>query len=67
MQGSRFGKKNSKGGMMPRRRRKKIKQPPGHPSDEELIASYLQNAGKVTVCPPGHAIGSIHTTCHGLD
>jgi len=68
MQGSRFGNKNAKGGMMmqPRRRRKKIKTPPGHPSDKELIEAFLQSKG-VTKCPPGYAMGSLHSTCYGLE
>lgn len=50
-----------------RRRRKKIKLYPGHPSDEELISAFLANQGTITKCPPGRALGSLQSTCHGLD
>lgn len=54
-------------GMAQRRRRKKYKLKPGHPTDQELIASYLANEGKVTQCPPGRAIGSMQSQCFGLE
>lgn len=68
MKGSRqmMLKGQNKTAMMPRRRRKKHKTPPGHPSDAELISAYLtQNA--VTKCPPGYAMGSLQSTCFGLE
>lgn len=70
MQGSksRFSKGGmNKGAMMqPRRRRKKIKLPAGHPTDAELISAYLTQ-NKVTVCPPGYAMGSLASTSFGLE
>jgi len=70
MQGnkSRFSKGGNKSAAMqqPRRRRKKIKTPPGHPTDAELIAAYLQTKG-VTKCPAGYAMGSLQSTAFGLD
>lgn len=49
------------------RRRKKIKLRPGHPSDAELIASYLSDNGKITKCPDGIAMGSMQCTGLGLE
>ena len=70
MQGSksRFSKGGSKSAAMqqPRRRRKKIKTPAGHPSDAELIAAYLQ-MNTVTKCPSGYAMGSLPSTSFGLE
>lgn len=68
MQGtkSRFSKGGKPSAMQPRRRRKKIKTPPGHPTDEELIAAYLRT-NKVTKCPAGYAMGSLHSTSFGLE
>lgn len=56
----------NKGGMMPRRRRKKIKLPPGHPTDAELISAFLSQ-NSVTKCPPGYAMGSLPSTSFGLE
>lgn len=47
----------------PMRRRRRIKQPAGHPSDAELIAAYK---GKVTKCPDGVAMGSMSSFDMGL-
>lgn len=58
---------NPNGMMLIRRRRKKHKLKPGHPTDAELIASYLANEGKVTQCPPGRAIGSMQSQSFGLE
>ena len=63
-----FTKGGNRNGMMqPRRRRRKIKTPPGHPTDEDLISAYLKNDGKVTKCPSGYAMGSLPSTSFGLE
>lgn len=63
-----FSKGGNKAGMMqPRRRRKKFKAPPGHPTDAELISTYLSNNGKITKCPAGYAMGSLQSTSFGLE
>lgn len=68
MKGSRhmMSKGQNKMAAMPRRRRKKIKTPPGHPTDAELINAYLSK-NVVTKCPPGYAMGSLQSTCFGLE
>jgi predicted peroxiredoxin len=48
------------------KRRKKIKTPPGHPSNDDLIAAYFANGGKVEVCKPGVADGAMRSQDQGL-
>ena len=48
----------------PYRRRKRIKQPAGHPTDEELIASW---SGTVKKLPDGLARESLASTDQGLN
>lgn len=52
--------------MKTRMKRKKHKTPPGHPSDADLIASYLASGGSVTQCGVGRAMGSLNSSDHGL-
>lgn len=68
MAGARSRFQKNKGGMVHqvRRRRRKIKTPPGHPTDAELISAFLE-ANSVTKCAPGYAMGSLASSCHGLD
>jgi len=47
----------------PMRRRRRIRQPAGHPTDAELIAAYK---GPVTQCPEGIAMGSMRSFDFGL-
>lgn len=47
-------------------KRKKIKTPPGHPSDDDLIAAYLANGGTVTKASAGRAEGSLYSSDWGL-
>jgi len=47
----------------PMRRRRRIRQPEGHPTDAELIAAYK---GPVTRCPDGRAMGSLKSSDFGL-
>lgn len=61
-----YNKKSDANNMMMRRPRKKFKPRPGQPSDADLIKSFLEK-NEITQCPPGEAIGSIYSTCHGLD
>lgn len=67
MQGFNSRSKDQRNGMTFRRRRKRYKLRPGHPTDQELIASYLENDGKITKCPPGRAIGSLQSQSFGLE
>lgn len=48
------------------KRRKKLKTPPGHPSDAELIAAFLANGGQITREPDGVADGAIRSQDQGL-
>lgn len=48
----------------PRRSRKRIQQPEGHPTDAELIAAWK---GTVVKLPDGLALESLKSTDHGLN